>query len=501
VFTKYQSIKWENAMKHKIKSLLLLSVIFTILTACILPQGLIPINFGQATALPVQPMLDFVTPDFTMTEPPTATSTSTSTMIPPTMTIAVPGATPEPVVSSVWVANWMDGNTIRYDGKTLAEEATIAVGGRPMQIVVQPDVVWAADTTQNQILRINPSDNQVETIITIDSMEVQTLAVGEGAVWVGVREAVEAPAEGEEVETDVNLSGGVVRINPDGNEIDEYIETGAPVTDIAFQDGMVWVVSTGNDFSTIYKIDSATNELEDIGDFGIWDGGIKIAASQNSLWLINFTMGNTLIQLDGSTGEKLEEIDLARISGRAIDLTTTADAVWVLFDQGAVAKVDAVQRQIFSIINVSANVNEIFAQAGAVWVIGQANATVYRIDTAQNRVVGEAVTGSNMPTLTLPPTQTLSVYEACSGAPATRLHIGDRARVAMYPYENQRIRQEPSSGSAILTLFRPGTLMKILEGPVCANGWVWWKVQSYTSGDIGWTAEGDSDSYWLEPVE
>ena len=79
--------------------------------------------------------------------------------------------------------------------------------------------------------------------------------------------------------------------------------------------------------------------------------------------------------------------------------------MWVLFDLGAVAKVDAVQRQIFSIINVSSNVNEIFSQAGAVWVIGQANATVYRIDTAQNRVVGEAVTGSNMPTLTLPPTQ------------------------------------------------------------------------------------------------
>ena len=488
-------------MKHKIKSLLLLSFIFILITACILPQGLIPVNLGQATALPVQPMLDFATPELTLTDVPTATITSTLTQRPPTMTIAAPEKTPEPVVSSVWVANWMDGNIIRYDAKTLAEEATIAVGGRPMQIVVQPDVVWAADTTQNQILRINPADNQVETIITIDSMEVQTLAVGEGAVWVGVREAVDGAAEGEEAASTANLNGGVVRINPDGNEIDEYIDTGAPVTDIAFQEGFVWVVSSGNDFSTIYKIDAATNELQEIGDFGIWDGGIKIAASEGSLWLINFTMGNTLIQLDGKTGEKLEEIDLARISGRAIDLTTASGAVWVLFNQGAVAKVDAVQRQIFSIINVSANVNEIFSQAGAVWVIGQANATVYRIDTAQNRVVGEAVTGSNMPTLTLPPTQTLSVYEACSGAPATRLHVGDRARVAMYPYENQRIRQDPSSGAAILTLFRPGTLMKILEGPVCANGWVWWKVQSYTSGDIGWTAEGDSNSYWLEPVE
>jgi len=489
-------------MKHKMKSLLLLSISLTIITACVLPQGLIPINIGQPTALPVQPQLDFATPEFTMTIPATGTSTSTATMVPPTMTVAVQG-TPEPDASAVWVSNWMDGNIIRYNSKTLVEEATIAVGGRPMQIVVENDAIWAADTTENQILRINPENNQVETIITIDSMEILTLSVGEGAVWVGVREAVETVVveEGEEAPAAAPVNGGVVRIDREGNEIEQYIETGAPVTDIAFQEGLVWVVSSGTEFSTIYKIDAATNELEDIGDFGIWDGGVKIAASESSLWLINFTMGNLLIQLDGSTGEKLAEVELARISGMPIDLTTTADAVWVLFDLGSVAKVDANQKQVFSIINVSANVNEIFAQAGAVWVIGQANATVYRIDTAQNRVVAEAVTGSNMPTLTLPPTLTLSVYEACSGAPATRLHVGDRARVAMYPYENQRIRKEPNSGSTILTLFRPGTLMKILEGPVCANGWVWWKVQGYTSGDIGWTAEGDSNNYWLEPVE
>lgn len=482
-------------MKHKLNSLLILSFTVVLLTACALPQGLIPLNFGQATALPIEQMPQAPLPEMTETSLPTVTSTSTA--VPSTLTQPAaeePSETPEPVSSSVWVSNWMDGNIIRYDGKSLEELASIPVGGRPMQIAVQPDVVWVADTTQNQILRISPETNQVETIITIDSMEVQTLAVGEEAVWVGVREASDDPEE-------TNPNGGVVRINPDSNEIDVYIETGAPVTDIAFQSGLVWIVSTGNDFSTIYKIDSATNELQDIGDYGIWDGGVKITANEEGLWLINFTMKNTLIQLDGATGEKMAEIDLGRITGRAIDLTTTTDAVWVLFDLGSVAKVDAAQRQIFSIITVSSNVNEIFSQAGAVWVIGQANATVYRIDTAQNRVVGETVTGSNMPTLTLPPTQTLSVYEACSGAPATRLHVGDRARVAMYPYENQRIRKEPNSSSTILTLFSPGTTMKILEGPVCANGWVWWKVQSYTSGDIGWTAEGDSNSYWLEPIE
>ena len=42
--------------------------------------------------------------------------------------------------------------------------------------------------------------------------------------------------------------------------------------------------------------------------------------------------------------------------------------------------------------------------------------------------------------------------------------------------------------------------MRILEGPVCANKWVWWKVRSLKSGLEGWTSEGDKDKYWLVPA-
>lgn len=481
-------------MKHKLNSILILSITLVLLTACILPQGLLPTGLlAQPTALPPADPANQPAPEMTETSLPT--STSTSTLSPsPLPAAGQPSETPEPVTTTIWVSNWMDGNILRYDAQTLEQLATIPVGGRPMQIVVQPSAVWAADTTQNQILRINPETNEVDTIIAINGMDVQTVAAGEGAIWVGVRESSDDPEN-------LNPNGGVVRINPQTNEIDQYIETGAPVTDIAFQRGLVWVVSSGSEFSTIYRIDATSNQLEEIGDYGIWDGGVHIAANKEGLWLINFSLDRKLIQLDGRSGEKLAEVDLARITGMAIDLAASQDAVWVLFDRGSVAKVDAVQKQIFSIITVGTNVNEIFTQADAVWVIGQANATVYRIDTAMNRVVAEAVTGSNMPTLTLPPTMTLAVYEACTGAPPTRLHIGDRARVAMYPFENQRVRQEPNSGSTILTLFRPGTNIKILEGPACANGWVWWKIQSLSSGEIGWSAEGDSNGYWLEPLE
>jgi hypothetical protein len=42
--------------------------------------------------------------------------------------------------------------------------------------------------------------------------------------------------------------------------------------------------------------------------------------------------------------------------------------------------------------------------------------------------------------------------------------------------------------------------MKVIEGPVCADGLIFWKVENNSIPDgTGWTAEGDGAEYWLEP--
>ena len=48
----------------------------------------------------------------------------------------------------------------------------------------------------------------------------------------------------------------------------------------------------------------------------------------------------------------------------------------------------------------------------------------------------------------------------------------------------------------------PGSVVKLIEGPVCADGVVFWKVKNQLiPGGVGWTAEGDEVDYFLEPSE
>lgn len=88
----------------------------------------------------------------------------------------------------------------------------------------------------------------------------------------------------------------------------------------------------------------------------------------------------------------------------------------------------------------------------------------------------------------------------CAGA-YTRLLPGRYAVVTGGPDDPpNRVRSAPNTGAEVVAQIYPGTSVQVLEGPVCADGLVFWKVEnaSIPSG-AGWTAEGDGSEYFLEP--
>jgi len=105
---------------------------------------------------------------------------------------------------------------------------------------------------------------------------------------------------------------------------------------------------------------------------------------------------------------------------------------------------------------------------------------------------------SSTPTNT--PTPTNSDSSSCPGAPPQRVRVGDRAWVCT-AYEQLIVRAQPRRGSAERTRLEPGTPVTVIDGPVCANVFSWWKVRT-DSGSVGWVAEGgdEIDPYFICPA-
>ena len=84
----------------------------------------------------------------------------------------------------------------------------------------------------------------------------------------------------------------------------------------------------------------------------------------------------------------------------------------------------------------------------------------------------------------------------------TRLSAGGQAKVSEENVFPNRVRSAPSLAASRIALIYPGTVLKVLEGPICADGVVFWKVVSpLIPGGVGWTAEGDGARYYLVPYE
>jgi uncharacterized protein YraI len=61
-----------------------------------------------------------------------------------------------------------------------------------------------------------------------------------------------------------------------------------------------------------------------------------------------------------------------------------------------------------------------------------------------------------------------------------------------------RMRSVPSLNGEALGRIPPAATFEVLDGPVCGDGYTWYQVDFL--GIVGWTAEGDLEDYWIEPL-
>lgn len=86
----------------------------------------------------------------------------------------------------------------------------------------------------------------------------------------------------------------------------------------------------------------------------------------------------------------------------------------------------------------------------------------------------------------------------CDSSISTRLQTGVSARVA-YNTGSVKIRTDPMDDpSTRITSLNEGTLLSVVDGPACNDGYVWWYVKS--DRYEGWMAESNNNMRLIEPI-
>ena len=96
------------------------------------------------------------------------------------------------------------------------------------------------------------------------------------------------------------------------------------------------------------------------------------------------------------------------------------------------------------------------------------------------------------------PTETL---DSCFGIPETRMSVGMLGRVTYRNNVALILRSSPQIGKSTFTKnLAEGTRIRVIGGPICAEGYLWWKIRT-REGAEGWSAEGTWSEYYMEPFD
>ena len=121
------------------------------------------------------------------------------------------------------------------------------------------------------------------------------------------------------------------------------------------------------------------------------------------------------------------------------------------------------------------------------------------------------ITGTNTLTTTVatplpqlpsdtPTPQVTATLSATAPTPApvggNVLAPGQPARVTAPAGLNYR--ESPSANAALIGQFGTGQLITVLEGPVSADNFTWWRIDD-GQANVGWAADGDGDTIWISP--
>jgi YVTN family beta-propeller protein len=262
--------------------------------------------------------------------------------------------------------------TVRLDPETGAIEQSI--GGFPFQLVplqlgslaVGEGGVWVGSPPV--VVHLDPRTDTVRDTVSLQSPHA-IVAVGFRTVWIATLDAVERvnPATDE-------------LLRPVRLEANEGIASG---TEVAIGRDVVWAATD----QALYRIDPVTGRIVGTTDV---TGSSGLAVADGTVWIVDdFTGG--LTAFDEATGAQR---DSAAIPGSLDGVAVGGGAVWVLDrEAGVVSVVDPETLSVVDTIRVGGDEREIVFGADAVWLADGADGSVTRIDPLSKQTTALDVGG------------------------------------------------------------------------------------------------------------
>ena len=258
--------------------------------------------------------------------------------------------------------------------------APVSVGS-PEALAYGDGSVWAVNSTEGTLSRINPATHAVVDQIPVGSTPTAVAVTGQD-VWV------------------TNGGDGTVsQVNTAANKVVQTIPVGNLPAAITNGPSGVWVANEGDD--TADQINPATGTVTKTVQVGGRPDGI--AAGPDAVWVANSEDG-TVSRIDPATGDVSAPISVG--SGPA-GIAVTPAAVWVANSLDlTVSKIDPATGRVTDVIPVGDGPSAIVAARNGVWVSNEFAATLDHIDPQADHVDravslgssprGIAVTGSGI---------------------------------------------------------------------------------------------------------
>jgi YVTN family beta-propeller protein len=222
--------------------------------------------------------------------------------------------------------------------------------------------VWAVDSADNRLLRIDPATHHVVDQITVGTAPTAVTVTGQD-VWIA------------------NSGDGTVsRINAAANDVVDTIPVGNVPVAIASGPSGVWVANQGDD--TVDRINPTTGAVTR-RNIPVGGGPDGIAVGPDAVWVAN-GQDATVTRIDPDTGQPSGPVFVgAGPSGVAV----TPSAVWVANSLDlSVTKIDPVANRVTATIPIGDGPHTIVRDGDGVWVGDEFDATLAHINPRTGRV-------------------------------------------------------------------------------------------------------------------